>query len=129
MYEFLTRPEIQDILIKLLIAVINVIILGIGYLGAKWAKANVSQKNMDLAINVAQVAVGAAEQLADAGKIEYKKKFETAIALARDQAAKYGLKFTDEQWKALLEASVKAMKDAGEEIKTAPEDQVFPAPL
>jgi hypothetical protein len=120
MLEFLARPEIQDILVKLLIAVINLVILGLGYLGAKWAKANVSQKNMDLALNIAAVVVGAIEQLAAAGKIDYKRKMELAIQMARDQAAKWGLTFTDEQWKALLESAVKAMKDAGEEIKTAP---------
>lgn len=120
MIEFLARPEIQDILTKLFIAIVNLVILGLGYLGAKWAKANVSQKNMDLAINIAAVVVAAVEQLAAAGKIDYKRKMEMAIQMARDQAAKWGLTFTDEQWQAILEAAVKAMKDAGEEIKRAP---------
>lgn len=120
MIEFLARPEIQDILTKLFIAIINLVILGLGYLGAKWAKANVSQKNMDLALNIAAVVVAAVEQLAAAGKIDYKRKMELAIQMARDQAAKWGLTFTDEQWQAILEAAVKAMKDAGEEIKKAP---------
>ena len=119
MLEFLARPEVQDILAKLLMAVINLVILGLGYLGAKWAKANVSQKNMDLALNIAAVVVGAIEQLAAAGKIDYKQKMEMAIQMARNQAAKWGLTFTDDQWKALLESAVKAMKDAGEEIKHA----------
>lgn len=120
MIEFLARPEIQDILTKLFIAIVNLVILGLGYLGAKWAKANVSQKNMDLALNIAAVVVAAVEQLAAAGKIDYKRKMEMAIQVARDQAAKWGLTFTDEQWQAILEAAVKAMKDAGEEIKRAP---------
>lgn len=120
MIEFLARPEIQDILTKLFIAIINLVILGLGYLGAKWAKANVSQKNMDLALNIAAVVVAVVEQLAAAGKIDYKRKMELAIQMARDQAAKWGLTFTDEQWQAILEAAVKAMKDAGEEIKKAP---------
>lgn len=120
MIEFLARPEIQDILTKLFIAIVNLVILGLGYLGAKWAKANVSQKNMDLALNIAAVVVAAVEQLAAAGKINYKRKMEMAIQMARDQAAKWGLTFTDEQWQAILEAAVKAMKDAGEEIKRAP---------
>lgn len=120
MIEFLARPEIQDILTKLFIAIVNLVILGLGYLGAKWAKANVSQKNMDLALNIAAVVVAAVEQLAAAGKIDYKRKMEMAIQMARDQAAKWGLTFTDEQWQAILEAAVKAMKDAGEEIKRAP---------
>jgi len=120
MIEFLARPEIQDILTKLFIAIVNLVILGLGYLGAKWAKANVSQKNMDLALNIAAVVVAAVEQLAAAGKIDYKRKMEMAIQMAREQAAKWGLTFTDEQWQAILEAAVKAMKDAGEEIKRAP---------
>jgi hypothetical protein len=120
MLEFLACPEIQDILVKLLIAVINLLILGLGYLGAKWAKANVSQKNMDLALNIAAVVIAAVEQLAAAGKIDYKRKMEAAIQMARDQAAKWGFSFTSEQWETLLESAVKAMKDAGEEIKEAP---------
>lgn len=120
MLEFLARPEIQDILTKLFIAIINLVILGLGYLGAKWAKANVSQKNMDLALNSAAVVVGAVEQLAAAGKIDYRRKMELAIQMARDQAAKWGLTFSDEQWEAILESAVKAMKDAGDEIKKAP---------
>lgn len=120
MFEFLARPEIQDILVKLLIAAINLLILGLGYLGARWAKANVSQKNMDLALNIAAVVVGAVEQLAAAGNVDYKRKMEMAIQMARDQAAKWGLTFTDEQWQALLESAVKAMNQAGEDIKHAP---------
>lgn len=75
---------------------------------------------MDLAVSIAHVAVAAIEQLAASGQIDYKRKMELAIEMARDQAGKYGLAFTDDQWTQLIEAAVKAMKDAGEEIKAAP---------
>jgi hypothetical protein len=49
------------------------------YCAAKLAKANFSQKQMDLAINVAQVAVQAVEQLAANGQFEYKEKLEAHL--------------------------------------------------
>lgn len=110
-------PEMQVLVAEILTSLIKLLVLVIGGLVVNYVKANVSRKQLDLAMTVADLAVQAVEQLADAGKIEYKKKFETAIALGRDQAAKWGLTFTDEQWKGFIEAAVKAMKDTGKELR------------
>ncbi|NPV30493.1 MAG: hypothetical protein HPY58_12765 [Firmicutes bacterium] len=113
-------PRIVAAVQEILIGCIQIVILvGATYV-AKWVKAHVSKKQMDLAVDIARVAVAAVEQLAASRQIDIRKKFDEALKMARDQAAKYGLAFTDEQWRAIIEAAVKAMKDAGEEIKAAP---------
>lgn len=113
-------PEFQAIIKDLVITLIQLAALILAGYAARWVRANVSRQQMELAVSITHVVVAAIEQLAATGQIEYKRKMELAIRMARDQAGKYGLTFTDDQWKQLIEAAVKAMKDAGEEIKAAP---------
>lgn len=113
-------PRIVSAAQEILIGLIQIFALIVATYIAKWVKTHVSQKQMNLAIDIAQVAVAAVEQLAASRQVDVKEKFAKAVMLARDQAGKYGLTFTDDQWKQLIEAAVKAMKDAGEEIKAAP---------
>lgn len=113
-------PEIQAALADLFLALLQLALITLTGFAVKWVKTNVSQKQMDLALGVSQVVVGAVEQLAASGQIDYDRKMEIAIAKARDQAKQWGLNLSDEQWNGLLEAAVAAMKAAGEEIKAAP---------
>lgn len=113
-------PEFQAVVADLLIALIQLALITLTGYAVKLVRTNVSQKQMDLALAVSQVVVGAVEQLAASGQIEYKRKMEIAIAKARDQARQWGLNLSDAQWNELLEAAVAAMKAAGEEIKAAP---------
>ncbi len=113
-------PRIVSAIQEVLIGLIQILALVVATYAAKWVKAHVSAKQMELAMNIAMLAVNAVEQLAASKQIDIEEKYMKALMLARDQAAKYGLKFTDDQWEQMIEASVKAMKDAGEEIKSAP---------
>jgi PIN domain nuclease of toxin-antitoxin system len=114
-------PRIVSSIQEVLIGLIQILALILATYAAKYVKAHVSAKQMDLAMSVAQIAVQAVEQLAASKQIDLKDKYSKALMLARDGAAKYGLKFTDDQWEQLIEAAVKSMKDAGEEIVSAPE--------
>lgn len=113
-------PRIVSAAQEILIGLIQVLALVIATYAAKWVKAHVSAKQMELGMNIAGLAVAAVEQLAASKQIDIEEKYSKALMLARDQAAKYGLTFSEAQWEGLVEAAVKAMKDAGEEIKTAP---------
>lgn len=116
MLSLLQDPRVMDLIASILLGLLQLLLLVVGGYAVSWLKANVSRKALDLAQSIAQVAVQAAEQLAAANKIDYKKKFETAIMLARDQAKKWGLNFTDSQWEGFIEAAVKQMKELGEEL-------------
>ena len=113
-------PRIVSAAQEVLIGLIRIIALVVATYAAKWVKAHVSAKQLELGENIAGLAVAAVEQLAASKQINLDEKFSTAVKFARDQAAKYGLAFSDGQWEGLVEAAVKAMKDAGEEIKIAP---------
>lgn len=123
MLEFLKNPEIQKLTAEILTGILQLAIIVVGGMVVKFFKAKVSQQQLEFAMNIANVAVQAAEQLAAAGKIEYARKFETAIALARNQAKKWGFNFTDDQWKGFIEAAVKSMKELGEELWPPPDDE------
>lgn len=116
MASFLGDPRVMELVTGILMSLLQLLFLAVGGFAVRYLKANTSQKSLDLAKDIAQVAVEAAEQLAAAGKIDYTKKFETAIVLARDQANKWGLNFTDSQWEGFIEAAVKSMKELGEEL-------------
>ena len=109
-------PEMQALVAEILTSLVKLLVLVIGGLVVNYVKANVSKKNLDLAMSVANLAVQAVEQLAASKQIDVKEKFDKALMLARDQAAKWGLAFTDDQWEGFIEAAVKAMKDAGGEL-------------
>ena len=114
-------PRLVSAIQEILIGLIQIIAIVAATYAAKYVKAHVSQKQMELAMNVASIAVNAVEQLAASKQIDIKEKFNKALMFARDGAAKYGLAFSDDQWEQLIEATVKALKDAETEIKTSPE--------
>lgn len=83
----------------------------LGYLTA-YAKSHFSGKQLSNAIAVATLAVTFAEQVAKSLDLSSIGKFNAALEQAKSLAAKYGLNYTDEQWKGLIEAALKeAQKD------------------
>lgn len=113
-------PEMQTVIKDLLLNLFQLAVLVATYYAARWVRAKISAEQMELAASIVNVVVGAVEQLAAAGKIDYQSKFDEALKRAKAQAAKWGLTLGDEEWEDLIEAAVKALKDAGEEIKRAP---------
>jgi len=78
----------------------------LGYLTA-YAKAHFSAKQLSNAKIIATLGVSFAEQVAATMGLSSIGKFDTALTQAKSLAAKYGLNYTDEQWKGLIEAALK----------------------
>ncbi|MBX6353724.1 MAG: hypothetical protein IRZ10_10360 [Thermoflavifilum sp.] len=85
---------------------------------ARWLRAHVGAQKLALLMTVARIVVNAVEQAAAAGILKLPKR-EAAVARLRNWAARGGVQLTDEQIDDLIEYAVKAMKDAGLELKGA----------
>ncbi len=114
-------PEIQMVAKDLVLGLLQLaLLIATGY-AVRWVKANISTKQMELAASIGDVVVGAAEQLAAAGYIDYESKYQEALDRAKAQAKRWGFELSEGEWEDFIQDAVKAMKNAGQEIKRAPE--------
>lgn len=112
------NAQITQILSNLVL----LILLAIGTYVVQYLKRRFSQQQIALAMEIVEIAVEAVEQIAQASGIKGKEKLREAIGRARDFAAKYGIRYTDEQWATLIEQAVKQLKEFERELKnTSPE--------
>lgn len=87
-----------------------------GYL-VKYLREHLTQPQIDKAVQIAQIAVKAAEAIGAANGFDGKAKFQQALEMARTLAASHSIKFTDEEWQALIEAAVHTLKAGYDELK------------
>ena len=104
-------------LADLLSAALVALVLAATYYLRGWAKQHLNQQHYNLAEDLARAAVRAVEMMAANSGWNSEQKKQEALALIKPLAASYGIKLTDEQWSALIEAAVKALQAWGEEVK------------
>lgn len=117
MLRIMSDPKVQEILVNLLLAIVQLLIVGVGTVAVQWIRSKLSARQLELGLSIAHIAVAASEQLAASMQIDLHQKYAYALEMARDQAAKFGLQFTDDQWETLIESAVKEMKYLGAELK------------
>lgn len=99
-------------------AVVAVVVALIGLAGTiatralvPYLRAQLGEANLVKALEIAQVAVAAVEQLAPGAGDSAREKFADALDRARSLAAAHGIDLTDEQWQTLIERAVYEIQD------------------
>ncbi|AFV02811.1 MULTISPECIES: phage holin family protein [unclassified Dehalobacter] len=101
-----TQALIQALLNELLQIVITIVIPFVGAYLVSLIKKHLTAKQIEIAKNIAGIAVKFAQQsgLANADK------FQLAFNTVKSMASQHGIKLTDEQWTSLVEAAVNEFK-------------------
>ena len=108
---------LQDLIFRTLMDLTQLLILVLGGMVIAYLKRRFSLQQLEKAREIAYIAVQAVEMIAKVNGFDSKQKFEKAMAFVKEFAAKHGLKLTDEQWQALIEAAVHQLRVLDEEIK------------
>ncbi len=106
----------EHLVAQVLTDLIRLIIVVIGTMLINYIRQHLSQQQINKAIEIAILAVKAAEAIGYACGLDSKAKFQEALQLARTTAARYGIRFTDDEWRALIEAAVQELKTIGAEL-------------
>lgn len=114
--------ELNHLVSQTLTDLIQLVIIAVGGVVIQYLRKRLSQQQIEKAKQIAEIAVKAAEAIGAANGLDGKAKFQQALQMARDLAAKYGIIFTDAEWQALIEAAVHSLKDLGEELEAKPQD-------
>lgn len=81
------------------------------------ATAAKSREEIELAQSIGLIAVDAAEQVGRVLKLDGTDKFNLAVKQFNEMAERYGLKISDDQRKALIEAGVNGLHSVDEAVK------------
>ncbi|WP_026963064.1 phage holin, LLH family [Alicyclobacillus herbarius] len=108
--------QVVSAVVNALIGVLSIALSAGAVYAARWLRSHVRSETLGRLFEVGDVIVNAVEQAAAAGLITVPKK-DAAVQRLRDWAAREGVKLFDAQINDIIEAAVKAMKDAGQELK------------
>jgi len=109
--------EVNELLVGILTNLVLFVIAVAGGYIVRWLKQHLTQRQIELGLEIAAIAVQAAEQIGYATGQNGPGKFAEAMAYARSLAARYGVKFSDEEWAALIERAVHQLKVLGDELR------------
>ncbi|WP_067936410.1 phage holin, LLH family [Alicyclobacillus kakegawensis] len=112
----------DQLVVNALIGVLSMALTAGAAYAARWLRSHVRSETLGRLLEVGEVIVNAVEQAAAAGILTVPKK-DAAVQRLRDWAAQEGVQLSDEQISDIIEAAVKAMKDAGNELKASAETQ------
>lgn len=102
--------DIQNLLYNLLLSIISIATpILIGY-AVTFIKQHTSAQQLKNAMSIATNSVEYAQQISKTLGLDNEAKLNSALASAKELATKYGIKLTDDQWKALLEPAVSGLK-------------------
>jgi len=110
----------DQLIAQLITDLVKLIIVAVGGYLVAWLRSKLSQDQIRKAMQIAGIAVKAAEAIGAAQGLDGKAKMQQALNTARTVAAKYGIRFTDEEWQALLEQAVHELKTLGDELHAVP---------
>lgn len=111
--------DINAIIAQTLTDVIRLVIAVLGGMLINYLHKHLTQQQLNKAWETATIAVKAAEAIGYANGFDGKAKFQQALTLARSTAEKYGIRLTDAQWQALIEAAVQELKVLHGELHVA----------
>ncbi|MGB9781483.1 MAG: phage holin, LLH family [Moorellaceae bacterium] len=108
----------EQLITKTLTDLIQLIIVVLGGMLINYLRKKFTQQQIDQALQIAEIAVKAAEAIGAANGFDGKAKFQQALVFVKQLAAKHGINLTDEQWQGIIEAAVHQLKALGEELKS-----------
>lgn len=115
--------EIQELLAQVLTLVVIALLSLAADALRKWLRQRFSHEQLATAMDVARIAAGAVEQMyRRATGVDPKAKFDQAMQHVRALGEQKGLKLTDDQWRALLEAAVREI-NATKDLARPPQVQ------
>jgi hypothetical protein len=107
-------PELSRTITDTFVAVLTVTIPIIGGFTVTWLKTHTSQKQLDIATEIAERATKAVEQiyggLSPDERANADTKLQAAQTRARELAARMGITLSDDQLRTLIEQAVREMK-------------------
>ena len=104
----------DDVLFRVIVSVVGAFICMVLTILGNYLAQRVGGEKLSKAYSVMTTAVEFVEQTAT--NLYGEAKMQTAVAWAKNLAAKYGLNLTDDQWRVLGEQAVFAMNQAMEYV-------------
>jgi hypothetical protein len=84
-----------------------------------WLEARLGREKLQSALMMTEVIVSGIEQIASKFGWDSKTKLDQAIGRLREWAGKQGIKYTDEEWKMIVERTVLALSKTWQELKNS----------
>jgi hypothetical protein len=100
---------LNDAVFELAVTVLVLVLTVAGGALVVFLHRKYSHEQLHLGASIAKTVVQAVEQVAARLGLNSAQKLARALDSARHMASKFGLTFTDDQWKALIEAAVQEM--------------------
>lgn len=107
--------QVVSVVVNALVGVLSLALSAGAVYAVQWLKSHTQAQTLARAVQVGNLVVNAVEQAAAAGILKLPKK-EAAVAWLRAWLDREGIHLTDAQIDAVIEAAVKALKDAGAEL-------------
>ena len=105
---------IDDVLFRVIVSVVGTLVTTVLTLLGLYLQQKMGGEKLSKAYSVMTTAVEFVEQTAT--NLYGEAKMQTAVAWAKNLAARYGLSLTDDQWRILGEQAVFAMNQAMEYV-------------
>jgi len=110
--------DITNALIDLVLAVTTIF----GGMLVAYVRRHASAATIDTAEQIARIAVGATEQMAKTAGWDSGQKLRSALQDVRALGEKHGIRFSDEQWRTLIERQVREMQRLDAALHPSPPD-------
>lgn len=115
-----TITGLDQVLATVIVNVLLALLSAFSAYAVAWLRKHVKGQNLAIALDVAKVAVKAAESVGTAYGYDSKAKFEYAVNSARKVGEAHGINFTDEQWEAFIEQAHHQLVILTEELAAGP---------
>lgn len=101
----------DDLLFEVIVTLLTLLLsVSLGLL-TRWLRARFAADQLQTAADIAKLVVRAVEQIGERLGIHGEQKLAQALEFVRALAAAKGLRFTDDQWRLLLEAAVQEINE------------------
>lgn len=114
-------PDMVQLLAPMLTVLLPVLV---GFI-VQFIRRRFNHDEIALGMQIARIVVDAAEQVGNAAGYSPREKFLRALYDAKQFSERVGLRLTEQQWTALIEAAVLALQKAQTDLSTPAES---PAP-
>ena len=112
---------------KLVIAIALIVLSAAASYAVVIARKHLSPAQIDVVVEIARIATLGVEQLSAALGLNGPAKYASALTRAMALASRYGITLTADEWQSYIEAGVRMLKAAGEELIATPSPLVLPA--
>jgi hypothetical protein len=104
---------VQEILFNVVLLLISALVA----YATQFIRKRMAQRDIETALLIAEIAVGAVEQISRHRGFSDKTRLAAAMTHAKRMAQRAGIVQTDEQWRALIEHAVGEMNRARDDLR------------